>query len=270
MPSRRKFVKQSTAAALSLFFLQHELMAVPSVNQTTRLKEIELLTDLAIQKMVDFYGHKLGFTILQENEGRCSFLAGSSILTFKHSHKKEKPFYHFAFNIPENKIRHALEWQTDRTDVIIPPNRLQHQDYPKNIVFFKHWNAHSVFFYDPADNLVEYIARHTINTSNNSKGFSVQKDILNISEIGLVVKNVKHAYQQLAPALNLKKYSLTNDQFIPMGNEHGLILLMGEESRATIGKSRKRHVCDTQITLHQEQLDFQLKDYPFIFKGKKL
>ena len=45
------------------------------------------------------------------------------------------------------------------------------------------WDAHALFFYDPAGSLLEFIARHTL--SNTADGPSGVADILYASENGL-------------------------------------------------------------------------------------
>ena len=102
--------------------------------------------------------------------------------------RRRAPFYHFAFNIPENKIVQALEWQKARTPLLAIPERNRAAGFPPEVVDYRHWNAHSVFFLDPAGNVVEYIARHDLK-NGDSDAFS-WADILYASEIGLVVDDV--------------------------------------------------------------------------------
>ena len=108
-------------------------------------------------------------------------MAGQTVLTFELIDKKYgRPFYHFAFNIPENKIEKAYEWQKIKTD-IIHPNPDFNWDSTKKIVHFSGWNANSIFFLDPAGNLLEYIARHDLKNANAAE-FSA-KDILYAGDI---------------------------------------------------------------------------------------
>jgi hypothetical protein len=56
------------------------------------------------------------------------------------------------------------------------------QDESHDEFEFFDWNAHAVYFYDPSVNIVEYIARHNIKSSNSTDEFT-NNDILCISEV---------------------------------------------------------------------------------------
>ena len=58
------------------------------------------------------------------------------------------PLYHYAFNIPENKIEAARQWQKQRTPLI--------RRGKSEIVHFSGINVHSVYFTAPAGNIVDY------------------------------------------------------------------------------------------------------------------
>src|SRR5262245_11266679 len=113
--------------------------------------------------MLEFYQGKLGFELIESRSDYLRLRAGLTELTFRSSGSETgAPFYHFAFNIPENKIVEALHWQMERSAIIPVPDTLREAQYPPEVVNYSHWNAHSVFFFDPAQNVVEYIARHDL------------------------------------------------------------------------------------------------------------
>jgi hypothetical protein len=65
-----------------------------------------------------------------------SVMAGQTVLTFELIDKKYgRPFYHFAFNIPENKIEKAYEWQKIKTDIIHPNRTLTGIPPKKSFIF---------------------------------------------------------------------------------------------------------------------------------------
>ena len=134
------------------------------------------------------------------------------------------PFYHFAFNIPENKIVKALEWQKARTPILAIPERNRAEGFPPEVVDYRHWNAHSVFFLDPAGNVVEYIARHDLK-NGDTNAFS-WADILYVSEIGLVVDDVTAAADALKGMAAVTPYKGADSNFTAMGDEYGLLLVM--------------------------------------------
>ena len=110
--------------------------------------------------MKAFYGGTLGLAVVEEETDRITVDAGGTRLTFRTAGALEgdRPFYHFAFNIPENKVLDARSWQLERSDLMPVPARLRDARYPDDVVHFSHWNAHSVFFLDPAGNALEFKA----------------------------------------------------------------------------------------------------------------
>ncbi len=166
LADRRGFLQSITAAAA--FFGSHHLYAeepMPTVTPAAgksghRILSLELLSAAPLATMRDFYQRLLGLRVVDDQPERLTIAAGETTLTFVNAEPDDgKPFYHFAFNIPENKIEAASNWQRERTPLLPIPPRLQDSRYPNDVVNYAHWNAHSVFFFDPAGNVVEYIAR---------------------------------------------------------------------------------------------------------------
>jgi catechol-2,3-dioxygenase len=190
-----------------------------------RIVSLTLRTAAPLSKMRDFYRDSLGLRVVEERDARLGIAAGESRLTFEKASPDEgQPFYHFAFNIPENKVRAARDWQRERTPLLPIPARLRDPAYPDDVVDYRHWDAHSVFFFDPAGNVVEYIGRHGL--KNGAEGGFSSKDILYASEIGLVVDDVPAAATRLKEFAATPQYRGGSDQFMALGDEHGLLLVM--------------------------------------------
>ncbi len=131
--------------------------------------------------------------------------------------ERDEPFYHFAFNIPENKLPQARKWQKQRTPLLLRGDQ--------EVIHFSRWNAHSVFFEDPAGNILEYIARHDLD--NASPGdFSPADDVLYASEIGLVVDDVGETVTTVKQELGLDIYRDKFGSFASIGDEHALLILV--------------------------------------------
>ena len=114
-----------------------------------RLLSLELSCGAPLAEMRAFYGKTLDLGILEERHDRLTIGAGETRLTFVQSSENvdgRPPFYHFAFNIPENKIVQALEWQKARTPMLPIPERNRAAGFPPEVVDYSHWNAHSIFF----------------------------------------------------------------------------------------------------------------------------
>jgi catechol-2,3-dioxygenase len=206
------------------------------------IRGLRLLTAVPLATMRAFYHDRLGLAVADERAESITFQAGLTPLTFvtatpgrltgKGGRGNGQPFYHFAFNIPQNKILAARNWQLQRSALVPTPENLRDPAYPDDVRHFRNWNAHSVFFFDPAFNIVEYIARHDLkNDAPDPEAFSV-KDILYASEIGFVSdqpqrdRNAKLLHEKLG----LKAYPPgTADDWWAMGDEHGLLLCLGNQ-----------------------------------------
>ncbi|MNF37657.1 Glyoxalase-like domain protein [compost metagenome] len=186
-----------------------------------KLLELELLSDDILKTEV-FYNQVLGLETLYKDSSSVSFNAGATKLTFRSSNNV-KPVYHFAFDVPNNKLLEAFEWIEKKTEImyVIPPDK---------IADFYNWNAKSFYFYDNNGNILEYIARNDLDnaTQNPFDG----KSILSVSEIGLVSKNVTVQCDELFEKYGLSPYSKQPklDKFIVLGTVTGLFILV-EENR---------------------------------------
>ncbi len=232
--SRRQFL---TGASLSAWLAATHSFAssgaspgVPnaSVGQGggARIRSLRLDTAAPLSEMKAYYGDLLGLGILGEGSNELTIKAGETPITFVTAGpgREGAPFYHFAFNIPENKILAARAWQRERTPLIPPYARLRDPQYPDDVVHFTSWNAHSVFFWDPAGNLLEYIARHDL--QNSADGPFASSDILYASEIGLIADDVPGMAEDLQETFGLAPYRRGSHQFTAIGDELGLLLVM--------------------------------------------
>jgi hypothetical protein len=227
---RRQFLAWSVAsaawiAAHRVSALTHLTMPIQPAEGRPLITSLELDTAAALSAMKAFYGDALGLPIIGEERDRLQIRTGESLLTFVSTRSAgDAPFYHFAFNIPENKIVGARTWQLKRSPLLPIPADLRDPAFPDDVVDYRHWNAHSVFFLDPGGNVVEYIARHDL--KNAARGPFGPKDILYASEIGLIVDDVPAAVAGLTAAAGLGQYRAGSDLFTALGDERGLLLVM--------------------------------------------
>lgn len=237
MVTRRQFLTVSATALIAahadLAGGYHPSMTAP------RILSLDLQTAAPLEKMKDFYHRLLGLPVVEDLPGKLSIAAGKTRLTFTPA-KEGSPFYHFAFNIPENKILAALDWQKERTPLLPIPAALRDSRFPDDVVDYNHWNAHSVFFFDPAENVVEYIARHDL--KNSAKGPFTTNDILYASEIAFVVDDVAAACEKIKPAAGVEQYRGASDQFAALGDENGLLLVMKRGRMISFEAPHKKNV----------------------------
>lgn len=179
------------------------------------LKDIKLYT-ADLEGTIRFYSGSLGLETLSLQEEQVSFKAGASVLTFIRS---EVPhIYHFAFDIPNNKLLEAIQWLALRAERIANPEG-------NYVTLFDNWNADSVYFYDQNGNILELITRFDRGI-NSDEPFSAAS-ILSVSEIGLVVDDPIAFGSQLTQAYPLSFYHKgpKRADFAVMGDEEGLLIL---------------------------------------------
>ena len=201
--TRREILWQAARAlpALHIGFGSPALLRAwsNSPEQTNRFRTLRLFANVnQLDDMRKFYKSTLNLPLVGEDGASLTFQAGRTKMTFLSDPTGGSPFYHFAFNIPENKLERAMEWLTGRAELL-------RGGRANPIVHFKWLDAHSVFFYDPAGNLLEFIAHHPLKNGRSGK-FDVE-DILYTSEIGLVTDDVLSLSAELDTRLGLTNYA---------------------------------------------------------------
>jgi catechol-2,3-dioxygenase len=112
---------------------------------------------------------------------------------------------HFAVDVPPHRFEEAVDWARARVELL-------QEDVP-----FPHWRARTSYFFDPAGNLVELIARE------RAPGDEL---FLEISEVGLPVAEVGAAVEFLERELGLPHFSGDRENFSAMGDDRGLFILV--------------------------------------------
>lgn len=179
------------------------------------LKKITLLTS-KLDELSYFYRDLLELNIINEASDAFTVQIGSTELTFKETELSLKPFYHFAINIPENKMSEAKSWIKSKVT-------LNAEEGEEEEVYFESWNAHSMYFEDPSGNLLEFIARH--NLPNASQNLFSAKDLLQISEIGIVVDAVIPFVRKLNER-GVPNWRDDSESLTPVGDENGLFIVV--------------------------------------------
>lgn len=192
-----------------------------------------------LQEMKSFYIDTLGLSLIDEDEESFCVAVGTSQLEFTTKDVKGNPYYHFAFNIESNKFDEAKSWVEAKVSL----NLEDEADFP-------HLPAHSLYFYDPSGNIVEFISRHSVSKAGEEP-FS-PKSILNISEISLTVDDAIKAGKQL---IELGIYERDNEPLSStslnfMGDSTtGVFILLIQPGRRWIFSNKDSVVCPLEITL---------------------
>ncbi|MBT4776007.1 MAG: glyoxalase [Crocinitomicaceae bacterium] len=186
-----------------------------------KIIELTLYTN-EISNQLKFYSSILGFKIIEESTSSFSVQVGHSKLTFKES---EKSFiYHYCFLIPSNKLNESIEWLNKRVAIISYENGRVIEPASKE------WNADSVYFLDPAGNILEFIVRYDLNNFNHSKSFDLSQ-ILCVNEIGMPSKNLKKINRILVKKLGSKLWTGNLERFGANGTQDGLFLLVNYNTK---------------------------------------
>lgn len=183
-----------------------------------RFKQLTLNTK-NLAKITAFYNTTLNLPITSSTDSHVTFSIGKSALTFMY-HPNATP-YHIAINIPCNQELEGLNWLKKR--VAILPH------FNNEIIDFKNWNAKAIYFHDSDNNVVEFIAR------KNLKNYAISpfgsSSLLEISEIGLPVKNIARIFQFLNLNYNQQIYFGDFNAFCAIGDEHGLFIVINEHKK---------------------------------------
>jgi catechol 2,3-dioxygenase-like lactoylglutathione lyase family enzyme len=180
-----------------------------------KIIELTLLTD-DISETEKFYSDRLGIKIFEKSKTTISFTVGTTLLTFIKS-TNQNPVYHFAFNIPNNKLDEALSF-IENTIGIITTNEND------KIAHFENWNAKSFYFKDNNGNILELITRFDLDNKSD-KGYN-NSLIQSVSEIGISVDNVLNECDNNILKYNLNYFAKQKpvETFAALGDDNGLII----------------------------------------------
>ena len=211
--------------------------------------EIEIHTD-DLKETETFYSDILGLPLTSKKQNSISFLAGQSTLTFTKSDKLN-PKYHFAFNIPHNKLDEAIIWATSKLNLI--------ENTDNGIVAnFESWNAKAIYFHDNNKNILEFIARFDLHNSTD-KPFDISS-IQSISEIGIVADSPIKLAEKLAEDNKLYFFAkgTKSEKFATLGNDNGLFIIV-ETNRKWYPTEQQAEKHYTRIKISRDGLTREIK-----------
>ncbi|MEA2399912.1 MAG: hypothetical protein QOK00_315 [Thermoleophilaceae bacterium] len=112
---------------------------------------------------------------------------------------------HFAVNVPPDRFEEAVAWGRSQAELI-------QEDVP-----FEAWRARAAYYFDPAGNLIELIARE------RAPGDEL---LIEVSEVGLPVADVGAAVEFLEAELGLPHFSGDRKSFSAVGDDRGLFIVV--------------------------------------------
>lgn len=116
--------------------------------------------------------------------------------------------YHLAFNWPRNQWEAGVQWLSSRVPLVASAEGQTRFE-------FENWQARSVYFWDPAGNLMEAIVRDRLLEERP------QVEWLCVSEVGLVVEDVP----QYTQSLELPVFGPCRQDFCALGDDEGLLIV---------------------------------------------
>ncbi|HEY1113540.1 MAG TPA: hypothetical protein VGE66_08255 [Chitinophagaceae bacterium] len=205
-----------------------------------RIKGLQLLSD-DLEGTASFYFGVLGLAILHQSDEELQLAAGETVLSF-HRSQGQKPQYHFAFNIPCNKIEEALAWMQGKAPIL-------EMEPGQAIADFSNWNAKAFYFADNNENVVEFIARNDL--QNASSAPFDASSLLSVSEVGIVSDDVAGQCAQLMEQYGIGYFPKQppSSRFAVLGDDQGLFIV--------VPHSREWYPTKVLSTKHWLRVDFE-------------
>ena len=163
-----------------------------------------------------FYADTLGQPVEPHGEGFV-VTVGTSALTVTAAEPGTAPVYHLAFTVPRNKLSLAKAWLAERTPLLTDADG-------RDEFRFDEWEATSVYFADPAGNILELIAWETL--ANDAPGPFGPPDLVSVSEVGLPVLDVPTTVAGLGEAGFVPYRDDWSPDFAPVGDAFGRLIVV--------------------------------------------
>lgn len=197
--------------------------------------------------MQSFYADLLNFTVLESSHSSFTLRVGESEIHFE-EHANAKP-YHFAFDIPHNLVNEALHWLQQRLEVYNFEGQVIQQ--------FTDWNAEAMYFHDPDQNIVEFIARHNKGLDSDQEFGS--QSLIGLSEIGLASKDLPDIVNQLKKTCGLEIYRGDSERFAAIGDEDGLFICVNPELKRWFPTGEEVLISPFEMEFSQAGMDYMVK-----------
>lgn len=159
-----------------------------------------------------FYGETLGLDVRRDGPALVVD-AGTSSVVFVPADDPPAPA-HVAFDVPADRFDAAVAWAAARVE-LLHDGRVYDFDAPP-------WHAHSVYFLDPCDNVLELIARHR---EPVSAGAGM---IVRVSEVGVPVADVGATAAWLEAELGIPCFDGDRVAFTAAGDGRGLLIVVAD------------------------------------------
>ncbi len=181
-----------------------------------RIAELTLLAK-DLDKQAAYYADVLGLPVQRAME-KTLIQAGETRLQFQQASASWDGHFHFAFEVPNNRFEQAKGWLQRRAILLKDQNGRD---------TFRHtgWQANSVYFKDPAGNVLEFIARDQASTASSDEFFRPE-NILRVSELGIAAEDVPALVGDITRETGLSVYGEASPNFTAAGDLGGLLIVV--------------------------------------------
>lgn len=208
---------------------------------TMHLKKIKVSTS-EVMRLTDFYQNILELNVTTQSPGEILVHCGETELLFREADGDQHPYYHFAFNIPSNQFGTAFTWIQNKTKLTFL------KEYNGFVAEFVNWHARSVYFDDPAGNILELICRQDL--MDHAKEPFSSSQIRCISEVGIVLpaKDFVKSADSFRDKLGLSHFDKQPPlpHFQALADDEGLFILV-PEGRVWFGSEKNAVIFDMKV-----------------------
>src|SRR5699024_286414 len=198
-------------------------------------KEVVFQTN-TLKALQRFYANVLELDITNRAEESFTVKVGTTDVIFQQTDELAR--YHFAINIPGNQFVIMKHWIQDRLTL--------NKTAGLNEIYYASFDADSMYFEDPAGNLIELIGRR----KRDLFGGLTKDAFFDISEVGLITPDVAQVGEDLQDfGLRLRHGSEIDPKgvnFLGMGDSY--IVLAPSPWKWNFAE-KKQHTCPVEITL---------------------
>jgi|SRR5690625_105978 len=202
-------------------------------------KSVVLFTN-KLKLLKRFYMNVMELEIIYSTDEEFTIHIGTSKLTFRKS--EQNAFYHFAINIPGNQFSLMKAWMKNKVTL--------NREGGRDEVYFSSFNADSIYFEDPAGNIIELIGRR----HRDLFGHPSAASFLNISEVGIVTSAMIETgdkIQDLAKIPLRQGTEINPNSLNFLGKDETFIVLVPPERRWYFSQKYSK-IYPLEITLTNE------------------
>jgi hypothetical protein len=146
------------------------------------------------------------------------------------------PFYHFALLVPGDRFGAALAWARERVELL------------GDVFDFDDWDAHAVYFHDPAGNIVELIAHHGLE-ENGRSGDLAASELVGFSELGLVGDPPELLRRLETVGAELWDGEVEGENRLGFAGERGRVLILAPPGRGWLPTGRPAMPYPVEVVL---------------------